>query len=98
VDGGYTSAVLAADHQTGAAWIDRALALNPNSAWAWNVRGWVAVLAGDREAPAGFFKQAMRLSPLDPMGWSFTGGMVFTALLARRFDDALIWAERRLHE
>ena len=95
---GYTVSALAGDHATAAGWIDRSLALNPNAAFAWNVRGWVAALRGEPTAAIEFFQHAMRLSPFDPLGWSFSGGMCFASLAARRFDEALLWADRRLRE
>ena len=71
---GYTIDILAGDHSAATGAIDRALALNPNSALAWSARGFVLGCAepvhpGDRGA-----QQAMRLSPLDPLAWFFTAG------------------------
>jgi len=43
-------------------------------------------------------QRAMRLSPLDPLRWIFFGGMSFANLVARRFDEAIDWADRSIRE
>src|SRR5438128_1102318 len=40
----------------------------------------------------------MRLSPLDPLGWAFKGHLAFAHLVAGRYDEAVDWADRCLHE
>jgi adenylate cyclase len=54
--------------------IDRALALNPNSAYAWMAKGYVLAFsnAGDKGVDA--LRRAIRLSPFDPLGWRFARG------------------------
>jgi TolB-like protein len=48
--------------------IDRAIALNPGSAYAWFVSGVVALIEADGDAAAWAFEQAGRLDPLSPLG------------------------------
>src|SRR5262249_37066108 len=43
-------------------------------------------------------QRAMRLSPLDPQHWLFVGGMSFAHLVARRFEEAIGWADRYTRE
>ncbi|HKM71095.1 MAG TPA: adenylate/guanylate cyclase domain-containing protein [Stellaceae bacterium] len=76
---------------------DRALALNPNSAWAWVARGWVLVLRNRPEPAIEAFERAMRLSPLDPHTYYFLGGVAFAYLYRRRFEEAIEWADRSLN-
>ena len=55
--------------------LERAITLDPNSAWALSRLGWLEVYA-DRPAEAfGHFEHAMRLSPLDPMNFNNLVGM-----------------------
>jgi adenylate cyclase len=76
---------------------DRAVALNPNSAWAWVWRGWVLVLRNRPEPAIEAFKRATRLSPLDPQTYLFVAGIAFAYLYMRRFEEAIEWADRSLN-
>jgi TolB-like protein/class 3 adenylate cyclase len=76
----------------GAAFIDQALALNPNLAWAWLTGGFVKVWLGDPEVAIERLARAMRLSPQDSQ---FSNMQVATAgahLIAGRYAEALSWA------
>ena len=44
------------------------------------------------------FDWALRLSPFDPFGCLSAAGMAFAHLAARRFEEAIEWADRALHE
>jgi TolB-like protein/class 3 adenylate cyclase len=78
--------------------IDRALALNPNSAYAWMAKGYVLAFtnAGDKGIDA--FRRAIRLSPFDPLGFRFTGGLAIAHMMAGQYAEAMGWADRSLHE
>lgn len=55
--------------------LQRAVALDPNSAWAWSRLGWLSSYA-DRPAEAReHFEKALRLSPLDPMNFNVFVGL-----------------------
>src|SRR5262249_28509721 len=73
--GSANSAGLRWEHATAASMIERALALNPNSANAWMASGWLSCYRNQPEAAIGAFERAMRLSPFDPLGFSATGGL-----------------------
>src|SRR5205814_5328289 len=45
--------------------IERALTLNPNSAHAWNAKGYVAYRQNQMDSAIDAFNRAIRLSPLD---------------------------------
>ncbi|MCB1397191.1 MAG: hypothetical protein KDJ98_14770 [Rhodobacteraceae bacterium] len=47
-------------------YIDRALSLDPNSAWAWMRRGWARAYVGDAASTLAAVSRAEALSPLDP--------------------------------
>jgi adenylate cyclase len=95
--GGWGILILAGDRAGGLSAIERALALNPNSALAWNFFGW-AQSYHDRLAPAiEALQRAMRLSPLDPQSWVFYGGFAHAHFAAGRHEEAIEWADRALH-
>jgi TolB-like protein/class 3 adenylate cyclase len=90
--------VLAGEHATAASAIERALALNPNSANAWMASGLVSCFR-NRPGPAiEALQRAMRLSPLDPEGPGLKSGLAGAHLVAGRYEEALEWADRSLHE
>ena len=63
---GYAQAFVARNLGGGAALIDRALALNSNSAEGWFWGGWVKNWLGEPEAAINRFARALRLNPLGP--------------------------------
>jgi adenylate cyclase len=50
--------------------LQRAIALDANSAWAWSRLGWLATYADRPEEARENFEKALRLSPLDPMNFN----------------------------
>jgi adenylate cyclase len=50
--------------------LERAIALDPNAAWALSRLGWLEVYSGWPEAAHAFFECALRLSPPDPMNFN----------------------------
>jgi TolB-like protein len=95
--GGWGILILAGERAAGLSAIEHALALNPNSALAWNFVGWTQSYH-NRSAPAiEALKRAMRLSPLDPQRWMFEGGLAHAHFAAGRHDEAVEWADRALH-
>ena len=63
---GHALALLVGDLDTGVAFIDRAVTLDPNLARGWYASGWVRVYRGEPEVAIEHQARAMRLSPLDP--------------------------------
>ena len=53
-------------HEEAMALIQRALALNPNSAGACSMAGWIYVYAGQPETALAHLQRAIRLNPRDP--------------------------------
>ena len=93
-----TVSLFAGDHATAASAVDRALALNPNSAHAWRASGYVLVRQNRPEPAIEAFERAMRLSPLDPLGFFFTAGIAAAHLAAGRYEEAVEWADRASRE
>ena len=96
--GGHALAWFVRDLDNGAAFIDRALALNPNLAAAWNLSGWVRAYRGELDLSIEHHARAMRLSPLDPILYNMHVGTAFAHFLAGRYDEASAWANKALRE
>src|SRR5258708_2546687 len=94
--GGYALVFAAHDLDGGAALIDRALSMNPNLAWAWHSSGWTRDFLGEPEVAIKNLEHGMRLSPLDPFVFRAYAGLACAHLLAGRYDDSSLWAERAL--
>jgi adenylate cyclase len=69
--------------------IDRAVALNPNSAAVLGVNGWVRLYLGDLPTATESFEKALRLSPLDPEKGFILSGLSAAHLRAGRFEEGL---------
>jgi len=78
--------------------VDQAVILNPNSWWAWELRGQTFNFTGNFEEALRSFERAIRLSPLDPLlfGTYTHIGLAFIGL--GRFDDALVAAKKALRK
>jgi tetratricopeptide (TPR) repeat protein len=96
--GGYALVFVVHDLDDGAAYIERALALNPNLAWSLHSSGWTKAFLGEPDAAIKHLSEAMRLSPLDPLNFRAQGGIAFAHFLAGRYDEAIKWAQSALRE
>ena len=98
-----------AEHDRAAAYIESALALDPNNAWAWARYGWLAVFLDEPEVAKQRFERAQALSPLDPLAHNFKLGIAIAignageyARAARQIQSVLdqypqvTWAYRQL--
>jgi TolB-like protein len=97
-NGGFALAYVVGDLDDGAAFVDQALALNPNLASAWTVGGWTKILLGEHEAALEHFAHSMRLSPLDPFMLVAQNGIAVAHFHSGRYDEASSWAEKALRE
>ncbi len=95
---GHAIGHLTGDLDAGIALIDRALMLNPNSATAWMLGGFLHAFAGEPDRAIEHFARAMRLSPLDPEMFRMQTGTAFAHLLAERYEVAASWAERSVRD
>ena len=96
--GGLSLAYLGKEVEAGAAYIDRALILNPNSAASWNASGVARMCLGESAKAIEHFERGMRLSPLDPLTYFAFTGMAFAHACAGRYDESVSWATKALHE
>lgn len=95
---GFALARVAGDLDGGVAFIDQALAVNPNLATAWGYSGRVRVYRGEHEIAIEHLAHAMRLSPLDPETYSFQGSTAFAHFFSGRHAEASSWAKRAIRE
>jgi TolB-like protein len=75
---------------------DRSLLLNPNSASALAIKGWIEALSGDPNKGLQLLHRAERLSPRDPRGWFVAAGIGMAHFFAERFDEAAMWTQKAL--
>jgi adenylate cyclase len=93
---GWATACFSDDYDAGREMVDRAVALNANSAFAWELRGFTYELAGQLEEAIGSFKRAIRLSPFDPWLPRTVTGMGIAFIGLGRFDEAVTAAKNAL--
>jgi len=78
--------------------LERALTLNPNAALGWMVRGFIHAVGRNQPEPAiKALERALRLSPFDPLGFVNATWLAQAYIAARRFEEAVEWADRALH-
>ncbi len=83
-------------HSVAARLLEKALALDPTSAWAWNRSGWLQTYLGNPDISIDHFERALRLSPFDPLNFNAYIGIGGAHFAAGRYDDAALWIEKGL--
>ena len=96
--GGYALAFVAQEFDDAAAFMDRGLGVNPNSAQAWMLSAWLRVWRGEPDLALEHAARAIRLSPLDPNMFGMHGGMAYAHFLAGRYDIASSCAEKAMRD
>lgn len=86
------------EFQRASVMLEKALMLDPNSAWAWNRSGWLRNYLDDPETAIQHFERSLRLSPFDPMSFNGIMGIGCAHLIAGRYDVAAQWQEKALIE
>jgi TolB-like protein len=74
----------------------RSLLINPNSAMALTLAGWIETMSGNQGAGREMIARARRLNPRDPRGWLMSGAMAIVAVIEEDYAEAVRWAERAL--
>lgn len=93
---GHLLAVMGGEHAEGGALVDLSLRMNPNSAEAWRLGGWVSAWGGDTELALHRLSEAERLDPLSPLQADLHSARSAALLLARRFPEAVDAARRSI--
>jgi adenylate cyclase len=86
------------DLTTAVPWFDRAIALNPNSAWAFGRGAIVRNFAGDYATAADHADRAIRLSPFDNHIFTFSKARGDSYLYRRQASEAVVWLRRAAQE
>ncbi len=89
---------LAWNHETARVILERAIALDPNSAWTWSRLGWLDSYVGHAEQAEENFRRAMRLSPLDPMTFNAIAGIGAARAAIGDYTGAVEYFRRALRE
>jgi len=95
---GCALAYVVGDLDDGAAFIDRALLINPNLAVAWLHSGMVKLWLGEPDQAVEHFARAIRLSPIDLGLFFMQYGTAQAHFFAGRYDEAVAWAKMALRE
>jgi tetratricopeptide (TPR) repeat protein len=88
---GYALSYVVGDMEEGAAFLDRAVDINPNLAAALTLCGWPKLWLGDLESAIELQARAMRLSPLDSQIFLMQAATGMTHFCAGRYDEASSW-------
>jgi adenylate cyclase len=83
---GYTVAFVGYDLERGRVALERALALNPNSAQVLGANGWLRNWLGEFDVARDYFTRAIRLSPLDPELARYQSGLAFALAMGEPAD------------
>jgi adenylate cyclase len=86
------------DFDGAAVFIERALVLNPNLAWAWLSGALLKAFNGEAEAAIEHATRAMRLSPNDTQVFAMQFAIALAHFYAGRYAAALSWAEMARRE
>jgi TolB-like protein/class 3 adenylate cyclase/Tfp pilus assembly protein PilF len=84
------------DAEEGDALTSKALAHNPNLAWAWLFSGWTKLWIGEFETALERLNQALRLSPNDPQIFLIYDAMCALQFCVGRYEESLNWATKAL--
>ncbi|WP_455918909.1 tetratricopeptide repeat protein [Ensifer canadensis] len=81
------------DQQRATIFIEKALALDPNNAWAWARLGWIAIYKGEATRAPERFQRGMTLSPRDPLTFNMRLGMAFSLAMEGSLSQAIAIAQ-----
>jgi TolB-like protein/methylphosphotriester-DNA--protein-cysteine methyltransferase len=86
------------DLETGAALLDRALARDPTSAWAWERSGWLKTYLGQPELAIRHFERAISLATAHPRNAHRFIGIGSAYFDAGNYEEAARWKRRAVLE
>ena len=91
---GHCFAWFARDLFKGIAYIDEAIAINPNHAHAFMLSGQVRTRAGDTRTAIDHLERALRLSPRDSRSYAIFQALAGAHLVQSDLEPAVHWAQR----
>jgi adenylate cyclase len=71
--------------------IDKSLAIDPNSAFAWVRNGWLKIRFSDPDAAIACFERAIRISPFDQDNFNAIIGVGCAHLQREHFEQGALW-------
>jgi adenylate cyclase len=89
---------LARDLDTALILLERALALNPNSASAYWMHAWVLCWAGRQREAVPQFHCAIRLSPVDRTMVAAESGLALALCMDGQYEESIVWAHKAIAE
>jgi TolB-like protein/cytochrome c-type biogenesis protein CcmH/NrfG len=92
----YAARQLAMDAQLAKELAYRSLQLNPNSAIALAMTGWIETILGNTDKSLELLRRADRLSPRDPRTWFITTGLAMAYFTSEQFAESVIWSKKAL--
>lgn len=92
------SLILYGEPVDGDAFLDQALVVNPNLAWAWHTSGLSKAITGEPWLSVERATHAMRLSPQDPQQFAMQSALALGHYFMGSDDEALAWSEAALRE
>ncbi len=96
--GGHALAFVVGELDDGMAFVDQALAIDPNFAVGWMLSGLVSVYLGEPDKAIGRIERAERLSPRDPFNFIAQTAYAMAHFFAGRYDESVSWAEKALRD
>ena len=90
--------LLEGNAQRALGFVERAVLVDPNHAWAWMRRGFGLVYTGRPEEALQAFARAERLSPLDPFTFNIHIGIGLAHFSAGRYAEAIRYPQMVLDE
>ncbi|RKE72389.1 TolB-like protein [Pseudorhodoplanes sinuspersici] len=93
---GHLLVIVGGEHAEGGALVDLSLRMNPNSAEAWRLGGWVSAWGGETELALHRLAEAERLDPLSPLQSDVHSARSVALLMAQRFSEAVEAARRSI--
>ncbi|MBI3758775.1 MAG: adenylate/guanylate cyclase domain-containing protein, partial [Deltaproteobacteria bacterium] len=92
----YAARQLSMDAQLAKELAYRSLQLNPNSAIAQAMAGWIEAILANPIKALELLHRADRLSPRDPRSWFIATGIGLAHFIAGQFDDSIVWTKKAL--
>ena len=85
-----------ADQDRAVAYIERALAIDPNNAWGWTRLGWATSLRRRPDEALGYFERSLALSPFDPLAFNVHFGMAMAWGIKGEYRKSVAFVEKGL--
>lgn len=89
---------IAHDLDAAAAYVEKALALDPNFTWGWNRSGYIEVYRDNIDTALAHFDRAALLSPFDPLTFNRLVGTGLAHYAAGRYEEAVALTEQASRE